>query len=136
MRSFFIAYIGALVVMGILDGVWLGLTVGRIYRPGLGKLMADKPVIPAAIVFYLLYIAGLVYLAVLPALAANQLRYAVTHGAVMGLIAYGTYDLTNLAIMRGWPLNVSIIDITWGTLLTSVTAAAAFEVSRALGGGF
>ncbi len=133
MRVFLIAYAAALVVMGILDGIWLSLTVAKIYRPGLGALMADKPVIPAAIVFYLLYIGGLTFLVVLPALAANQLGNAIAGGAVLGLLAYGTYDLTNLAVIRGWPLNVTIIDLLWGTLLTAITAAAAFEITRAIG---
>jgi len=133
MRLFFIAYAAALVVMGVLDGVWLGLTVSKIYRPGLGALMAEKPVVPAAIVFYLLYLGGLTFLVVLPALAANQLGYAITRGAVLGLLCYGTYDLTNLAVIRGWPLNVTLIDLAWGTILTAVTAAAAFQITRAIG---
>jgi uncharacterized membrane protein len=133
MRIFFIAYASAFAVMGILDGIWLSLTVGKIYRPGLGALMADKPRIPAAVVFYLLYIAGLTVLVVLPALAANQFGSAVSRGAILGLIAYGTFDLTNLAILRGWPVNVTLIDMVWGTFLTAVTAAAAFLVTRALG---
>jgi uncharacterized membrane protein len=133
MRTFIIAYVAALVVMGILDGIWLGLTASRIYRPGLGALMVNKPVVPAAMVFYFLYIAGLTYLVVLPALAAGQFSSAVARGAVLGLVAYGTYDLTNLAIIRGWPLGVTIIDLAWGTLLTAVTAAAAFLITLAIG---
>jgi uncharacterized membrane protein len=95
--------------------------------------MADKPVIPAAAVFYLLYIAGLTFLVVLPALAANQLGSAIARGAVLGLLAYGTYDLTNLAIIRGWPVNVTLIDLAWGTVLTAITAGAAFLITRAFG---
>ncbi len=133
MRIFVIAYVAALIVMGVVDGIWLSLTASKIYRPSLGTLMADKPVIPAAIVFYLLFIAGLTYLIVLPALAAGQFNSAIIRGAVLGLVAYGTYDLTNLAIIRGWPLSVTIIDLAWGTILTAVTAAAAFLITRAIG---
>ena len=133
MRRLFVAYAAALVVMGILDGIWLSLTVSKIYRPGLGALMADRPVIPAAVIFYLLYIAGLTFLVVLPALAENQLSAALARGAVLGLLAYGTYDLTNLAIIRGWPINVTVIDVAWGTALTAITAAAAFLITRAIG---
>lgn len=132
MRIIFTAYISALVVMGILDGIWFSFSVGKIYRPGLGALMADKPLIPAAVAFYLLYIAGLTYLIVLPALATDQFGSAVSRGAVFGLVAYGTYDLTNLAIVRGWPLNVTLIDLIWGTLLTAVTTAVAFLLARAI----
>jgi uncharacterized membrane protein len=133
MRRLFVAYAAALVVMGILDGIWLSLTVSKIYRPGLGALMADRPVIPAAVIFYLLYIAGLTFLVVLPALAENQLSAAIARGAILGLLAYGTYDLTNLAIIRGWPVNVTAIDLAWGTALTAITAAAAFLITRAFG---
>ena len=133
MHIFFIAYISALVVMGILDGAWFSFSVGRIYRPSLGALMADKPLVPAALAFYLLYIAGLTYLIVLPALAINQFGGVVSRGAFFGLVAYGTYDLTNLAIVRGWPLNITLVDLVWGTILTAITAAVAFLVARAIG---
>src|ERR1700709_1933948 len=116
MRIILTAYISALVVMGILDGIWFSFSVSKIYRPGLGALMADKPLIPAAVAFYLLYIAGLTYLIVLPALATDQFGSAVSRGAVFGLVAYGTSDLTNLAIVRGWPLSIALIDLVWGTL--------------------
>jgi uncharacterized membrane protein len=133
MRIFFTAYISALVVMGILDAIWFSFSIGRIYRPGLGALMADKPRIPAAVAFYLLYIAGLTYLIVLPALATNQLGSVVWRGAVFGLVAYGTFDLTNLAIVRDWPLNITLIDLVWGTLLTGITTSVAFLVTRSIG---
>jgi uncharacterized membrane protein len=132
MRLFIIAYAAAFVVMGILDGLWLSLTVRKLYRPAMGALMADKPIIPAAIAFYLLYVAGLTLLVVLPALAANQLGVALSRGAVLGLTAYVTYDLTNLAIIRDWPLSVTLTDLAWGTLLTALTAAAAFLIAHGL----
>jgi uncharacterized membrane protein len=133
MRSPIIAYFSGLVVMGVLDGAWLSFAVSRIYKPGIGQLMADRPVASAAIVFYLLYAAGVAYLITLPALAAGSLGSAATRGAALGLIAYGTYDLTSLAIMRGWPASVTIIDMIWGAILTGVTAAAAYLITRRFG---
>jgi len=133
MRTTVIAYISGLVAMAVLDGAWLSFATGAIYKPGIGPLMADKPVIPAAIIFYLLYAAGVTYLITLPALAAASLPAAITRGAVLGFIAYGTYDLTSLAILRGWPVNVTIIDMIWGAILTGVSAAAAYLVARKFG---
>jgi uncharacterized membrane protein len=133
MPIFVIAYAVALIVMGALDGIWFSLTVSKLYRPSLGTLMAQRPFIPAAIIFYLLYIAGLTYLVVLPALSADQFQSAIGRGAIFGLVAYGTYDLTNLAIIRNWPVNVTIIDLVWGTLLTAITAAVAFQITKIIG---
>jgi len=133
MRTTVIAYISGLVAMAVLDGAWLSFATGAIYKPGIGPLMADKPVIPAAIIFYLLYAAGVTYLITLPALASASLPAAITRGAVLGFIAYGTYDLTSLAILRGWPVNVTIIDMIWGAILTGVSTAAAYLVARKFG---
>jgi len=133
MRSPIIAYFSGLIAMAVLDGAWLSFATGSIYKPGIGPLMADKPVIPAAILFYLIYAAGVAYLITLPALAAGSLGSAITRGAVLGFIAYGTYDLTSLAILRGWPVNVTIIDMIWGALLTAASAGAAYLITRKFG---
>jgi uncharacterized membrane protein len=133
MRAIAIAYVTTLVVMGALDGAWLSFAYGRLYKPGIGHLMGDKPVAWAAVAFYLLYAAGVVYVVTLPALAAGSLGTAVARGAVLGLIAYGTYDLTSLAIMNGWPVAVTIADMIWGTVLTGVTCGVAFLVTQRFG---
>jgi len=133
MRTTIVAYLSGLISMAILDGAWLSFATGAIYKPGIGPLMADKPVIPAAIIFYLLYAAGVTYLITLPALAAGALPAALTRGAVLGFIAYGTYDLTSLAILRGWPVNVTIIDMIWGAILTGVSAGVAYLAARKFG---
>ncbi|HQT39773.1 MAG TPA: DUF2177 family protein [Acidocella sp.] len=133
MRTPIIAYLTSLIVMGIMDGGWLGFATSRLYRPGIGHLMTDKPVIWAAALFYLLYAAGVTYLITLPALAGGGFGAAVTRGAVFGLIAYGTYDLTSLAILQGWPLNVTVLDMIWGAIITAVTAGVALLVTRKFG---
>jgi uncharacterized membrane protein len=133
MRSPIIAYFSGLIAMAVLDGAWLSFATGAIYKPGIGPLMADKPVIPAAILFYLIYAAGVAYLITLPALAAGSLGSAITRGAVLGFIAYGTYDLTSLAILRGWPVNVTVIDMIWGAILTGASAGAAYLITSKFG---
>jgi uncharacterized membrane protein len=132
MRPIIIAYLASLLTMGVLDGAWLSFATSKLYKPGIGHLMASKPVIPAAILFYLLYAAGVTYLITLPALSTGP-GSAFIRGAVLGLIAYGTYDLTSLAILNNWPLNVTIADMIWGTILTGTTAAIATAVTSKFG---
>jgi len=133
MRTPIIAYISSLIVMGVLDAGWLSFATSRLYRPGIGHLMTDKPVVPAAVLFYLMYAAGVTYLITLPALAGGSLGSAVTRGAVFGLIAYGTYDLTSLAILQGWPVNVTVADMIWGAIITGVTAGASLLITQKFG---
>jgi uncharacterized membrane protein len=125
---FVIAYLCAAVVMLALDAVWLTSTIG-FYREHIGHLMAESVRPDGAIAFYLFYIAGIVYFAVRPALAVHSARAAASHGAVYGFMAYMTYDLTNLATLRGWPVSVVLADIAWGTVLTAGVAAASYGVT-------
>lgn len=129
--SYVVAYITAALVMGGLDYVWLTNASGPIYHRALGAVMAENPNMTAAVVFYLVYIAGILTFAVRPALASGDWKTAALFGALFGFFAYATYDLTNLATLKVWSLKVSIIDIVWGTVLTGVTAsAAAFAAIR------
>jgi uncharacterized membrane protein len=133
MRTPIVAYFSSLIVMMVLDGTWFSFSLSRVYKPGIGYLLADKPNLPAALIFYLMYAAGVVYLVTLPALAAGQLSQAATRGAILGLIAYGTYDLTSMAVVRGWPLNVTVIDMVWGMIITGIVATVGFLVTRKFG---
>jgi uncharacterized membrane protein len=126
MPPFAIAYIGSAAVMLVMDIVWLTLAVPRIYKPALGDLLADKPNLPVAGVFYLLYVIGVVVFAVLPAHANGSWLQALGLGALLGLVAYGTYDFTNLSTLRNWPLTLSLIDVCWGVVLTSIAAVAGY----------
>ncbi len=129
--SYVVAYITAALVMGGLDYVWLTNASGPIYHRALGAVMAENPNMTAAVVFYLVYIAGILIFAVRPALGSGDWKTAALFGALFGFFAYATYDLTNLATLKVWSLKVSIIDIVWGTFLTGVTAsAAAFAAIR------
>jgi uncharacterized membrane protein len=125
-----VAYFAAGAVMLVLDVIWLS-SMGAVYRQHLGSMLLDgfRPV-PAAL-FYLMYVAGIVVLAVMPALReGDDWRMAALYGAVLGLIAYGTYDLTNYATMKVWSAKITIIDMLWGAALTGLSSTAAFLAVR------
>ena len=124
MLRWVIAYIATLAVMAGMDFVWLSLTVRPLYHRALGAVLAENPNMAAALAFYLLYGVGVVIFAVRPGLAANDWRPALLWGALFGLFAYATYDLTNLATLKIWSLRVSLIDMAWGAVLTGMSAAA------------
>jgi uncharacterized membrane protein len=124
MTRLFTAWAATAVVMIALDLLWLGLIAKPLYQQGIGHLMAAQPHVPVAIAFYALYATGLVVFAVWPAEAAPGWSKALLSGALFGFFAYATYDLTNLATLRDWPVGLSLIDIAWGTCVSAVSAAA------------
>jgi uncharacterized membrane protein len=126
MREWMIGYAAAGVVFLVLDLIWLS-TVGRaLYLPTIGSIMVERTNIPAAAAFYVLYIAGILLLAVQPGLTAQSLLVACGTGALLGFIAYGTYDLTNLATLKSWTLKLALVDMAWGSVLTAIGAGAAY----------
>lgn len=133
MRASLIAYVATAVVFFGLDFVWLGQMQAVLYRPRLGAMLLDKPNLPVAAVFYLLYVVGVVAFAVLPAAEQGSWVRALGNGALLGLVAYGTYDMTNLATLAGWSVVVSVADMAWGVVLTGVAATAGYGVMRWLG---
>ncbi len=116
-----------------MDFVWLSVATPRIYRPQLGDLLADKPKLGVAAAFYLFYVVGVIALAVLPGVRDGSAVAALWRGAVFGLLAYATYDLTNLSTIRDWPWQVSLIDMAWGTVVTSVVSIVGFYAAQWLG---
>lgn len=118
-----LAYVITALAFGGLDAIWLGTMANRFYRPRIGELMADKVALAPAAIFYALYIAGIVYFAVRPALAGTW-RDAIAPAAMLGLVAYATYDLTNQATLRVWATEISIADIAWGVFATTAAAVA------------
>jgi len=126
-----IAVATVLVSMGILDALWLFTMTTRLYRREMPDLLLPAPSWPPALLFYLLYAAGVVVLVVLPALAQQHslLRAALT-GALLGVVAYGTYDLTNQATVRGWSSTVTVVDMVWGGTLTAIVVTIAVLVAR------
>ena len=112
-----------------IDLAWLGLVARNFYRTRLGDLMRPDPRWGAAILFYLLYVAALLIFAVRPGLECASLTRATSLGAGLGFICYCTYDLTNLALAKGFPTVVAVVDIAWGTVLGAVVSAAPFTLA-------
>lgn len=109
-----------------LDFVWLSTMGGSFYKDRLGSLLLEQPNLAIAGVFYLVYVVGVVMLAVIPALNGGSWWNAALAGAVLGLVAYGTYDITNLSTLKGWSLSVSLVDMAWGTFVSAVAASAGY----------
>lgn len=118
-----------------IDFVWLSTATSRIYQPYLGDLLAPQPKLAVAAGFYLVYVIGILALAVVPGLREGSLLAALWRGALFGFLAYATYDLTNLATIRDWPWQVSVIDMAWGTALNSAVTVAGYYAGRWLGIG-
>ncbi|WP_460042405.1 DUF2177 family protein [Pseudomonas sp. S2_H01] len=133
MKRFLSAYLPTLLAFLVLDGLWLGVLMGPTYREWLGPLMLARPVIFPAVLFYLIYIVGIVLIGVLPGVGRASLRYAAGYSALLGLMAYGTYDLTNWATLQGWPSQLALVDWAWGTFASGVAGAVGYWVSRKLG---
>lgn len=123
-------YLLSLIVFLAVDMLWLGVVAKDFYRNNLGHLLRPDVNWAAALIFYLLYVAGTLIFATMPALEKQSLRQAVLQGALFGFFAYATYDLTNLATLKDWPLNVVLVDILWGAVLTATVAAASFGIGR------
>jgi uncharacterized membrane protein len=123
LRNLLVGYLAALVVFCGLDFVWLSYAAETIYRPAAGELLRSDFDAAAAIAFYLIYVFGLVFLSI--RLAASLIQ-AIGRGAVYGFCAYATYDLTNQATLRHWPLTLSFIDMAWGTTLSATAAACGY----------
>lgn len=122
-------YLLAVPVFFLIDIIWLGLVAKDFYQTHLGFIMGPVNW-TAAIIFYLLYIIGIVVFAVSPALTAQSLQKAILLGALFGFMAYATYDLTNLATLKDWPLIVVLVDMAWGTVLTGTVAGVTYYLAR------
>lgn len=116
-------------IFSLIDFVWLGFIAKKLYQKYIGFLLRDKPDMVAAVVFYALYIIGLNVFVIAPATNANHpVAFAAGYGALYGLFTYATYDLTNQATVKGWPLKITLIDLTWGMAISAVTAAATLQL--------
>ena len=134
MRNRSIAYFAAFAVLLALDAVWLGSVFGPYFYDRVGAAALDSPRWLPAAAFYLLYPVGVTAFAVLPSLGVGGgWRSATARGALLGLVAYATYDLTNLATLKAWTLSLALIDIAWGTVATAVSAAVAAWAARRFG---
>jgi len=133
MIGYLAAYGIATVILFILDFIWLGTIAKDFYRNQLGDMMLDDIKIGIAAAFYLTYTVGVVVFAVKPALDANSLIMALGYGALFGFLAYGTYDFTNMATLKDWPVKMSIADIIWGTSVTTFTAGSTYYLIQKFG---
>ena len=128
--AFFVAYIAALVIFGVIDILWLTFVGAKLFRDTLGDVLAQDVRMAPAIAFYLLYSLGVVFFAIAPALRDASVMTALINGAMFGLMTYATYDLTNYATVRNWTLNLTIIDLSYGAALTAVTALLGYWITR------
>ena len=128
MSAFLIKLLIAGGIMGIIDAVWLGVVANKLYKSQLGPLLLEKPNMVAAVLFYIIYVIGIVVFAVMPAIAAGDWKMALGLGALLGLVAYATYDLTNLATLKGFPVKIVIIDLIWGAVLTGAVATLTYLI--------
>lgn len=119
-------YLITLAAFLVVDLTWLGLVARGFYRRQIGFLLSPSPNWPAAILFYLLFVAGLIIFAVGPGLQAGSLGRALRLGALFGLMTYATYDLTNLATVKDWPLTVTLVDMLWGVVLSTLVTWAGY----------
>lgn len=125
-------YIGHFLLVGVvfaaIDAVWLGVVANKFYKSRMGNLLMDKPNFGPAVIFYVIYIAAIVVLALEPALRDGEVTTALGMGAMFGFAAYATYDLTNAATVKGWSKSVTIVDLIWGTTVTALTTVIAFLI--------
>ena len=119
-------YLIALIIFVIIDGIWLGFIAKDLYRKELGHLLASNPNWTSAVIFYLLFLVGLVYFVINPGIEKESIMTVVISGALFGLLTYATYDLTNLATLKEWPLKITIIDLIWGTSLSTIVSTATY----------
>ena len=128
--GFLKAWAGTAIFVLAIDAVWLGLVARGFYVRQLGDLMLESPRLGIAALFYVMYSAAVVLLAAAPAFRSGSLQDALLLGAILGFAAYGTYDITNLSTLKNWPLVMSLVDMAWGTMLTTAAAAVAYWLLR------
>ena len=130
MKVLLISFLFASFIFLIVDILWLLFTVKSFYRPNLGSLLTDKPVMWASILFYLVYMIGLTILVLQPALDHRSVFKTFWLGIVFGVVAYGTYNLTNMATIKNWSINVVVVDMIWGGILTGSSSALSIYLTK------
>lgn len=123
-------YLIVLPVFFAIDLVWLGLVARDLYDAQIGTLLKPDVNWAAAIAFYLVFIAGIVHFVLMPAVEKHSLKQAALNGAAFGFVTYATFDLTSLALIRDWPLLITVVDLAWGTVLTASVSSIAFALHR------
>ncbi|WP_142779749.1 DUF2177 family protein [Agrobacterium sp. T29] len=129
MKTYFAAYLFTLVAFLVIDFIWLSTMASRLYRPAIGDLLAENFRLAPAVVFYLIYAAGLTFLAVRPAFQTGEWTTALLYGAVVGFMAYATYDLTNQATLKSWSTTLTVADLLWGTFVSAAAATIGYLIT-------
>lgn len=130
MKVTLISFLIMTTIFLFIDIIWLSQSVNYLYSPHIGDLLRETPLILPAILFYLIYPLGVTILVIVPKLDNGSLRSILFNGLVLGVVAYGTYNLTNMAALKGWSVNVVIVDMIWGGVLTGISAVLATYVIR------
>ncbi|SHM31369.1 DUF2177 family protein [Roseibium suaedae] len=128
--QYVIAYLTTAAVFLALDFIWLSKVATKFYFDRLGHLLMEKPNLAAAALFYAVYVVGLVIFAIGPAVSSGRMSTALVYGVLFGFFTYATYDMTNYATLRGWPVAVVVLDIAWGMVISGVSAVAGYYLTR------
>lgn len=116
------------IIFVVIDSVWISVVANKFYKQQIGGLLKPKPDFVAAGIFYALYVSGIVFFALDPALQDESLTTAIGRGALLGLLMYATYDLTNQSVLKNWPYKMTVVDMAWGTFVTAAVTAVAYAV--------
>jgi uncharacterized membrane protein len=130
MKNTIISYILTFVVFLMVDMLWLGILAKNLYKKYLGGFITDKVNWTAALIFYLIYVAGISIFVIYPAVNKGSAGNAILMGALFGVVTYATYDLTNLATLKGWPLSIVFIDICWGAVLSAIVGFSGYHIVK------
>ena len=130
MMNYVKMYIIAFIAFIVIDGIWLIFISRNLYQANIGHLMADKAKLIPALIFYLIFLVGLVYFVINPSIESKDITKLLISGALFGLITYATYDLTNLATLKDWPLKITIIDLIWGTSLSTIVSYLTYIIYK------
>lgn len=123
-----LTYFFTALVFFVIDIIWLGLIAKNLYAKYLGQFLSEQVNWTAAVIFYLIFIAGILFFAIYPAVDKGSLKQAVIYGLLFGFFTYSTYDLTNYATLKGWPLNIVFIDIAWGSVLSGLVSLSGYYI--------
>lgn len=129
-KSIIFSYLLTFIVFLMVDMLWLGIIAKNLYQKYLGNFLSDSINWTAAFIFYILFVVGVSIFVIYPAVNKGSLYYAILMGALFGFFTYATYDLTNLATLKGWPLPIVFIDIIWGSVLSALVSFSGFHIVK------
>tara|TARA_B100000575_G_scaffold262151_1_gene236432 strand:- start:2020 stop:2433 length:414 start_codon:yes stop_codon:yes gene_type:complete len=130
LKCLLVATILASLIFLVIDIIWLSFATKSFYRPLIGNLLTDKPVMWAAALFYLIYVFGIALVVIQPCMNSDSILKTVYTGFIFGLVAYGTYNLTNMAVLKGWSPTVTFVDMFWGGSLTAISASTGLYLAK------